>query len=144
MLVRLPILMSRESLMSQLLLHLLLVLIRQMGKCLLYMISEVVLLIFLSLRFQVVYLRLKQPMVILHLEEKILISKFNNSLSQNSRISMVWIFQGINSLSKESEKLPRKQRLNFHQPPRLRSISHIFLLIKMDQSICNLIFPELN
>jgi len=144
MLVRLPILMSRESSMSQLLLHLLSVLTRQMEKFLLYMILEVVLSIFLSLRYQVVYLRSRQPMVILRLEEKILISKFNNSLFKNSRISMAWIFQGINLLFKESEKLLRKQRSNFHQPPRLRSILHIFLLIKMDQSICNSVFLEPN
>lgn len=144
MLVKLPILMLRESLMSQLLPHLPSVLIKQMEKFLLYMILEVVLSIFQSLKFQVVYLKLKQPMVILHLEEKILISKFNNSLLVNSRRSMVWIFQEINSPFKELEKLLRKQRLNFHLPLRPKLILHIFLLIKMDQNICNLIFLELN
>lgn len=144
MLVKLPILTLRESLMSQLPLHSLLVLIKQTEKFLLSTILEVVLSIFQSLKFQVVSLKSKQPMVIPHLEEKILISKFNNSLLQNSRTSMVWIFQEINSLFKELEKLLRKQRLNFLLPLRPKLILRIFPLIKMDQNICNLVFQELN
>ena len=144
MLVKLPILTLRESLMSQLPLHSLLVLIKQTEKFLLSTILEVVLSIFQSLKFQAVSLKSKQPMVIPHLEEKILISKFNNSLLQNSRTSMVWIFQEINSLFKELEKLLRKQRLNFLLPLRPKLILRIFPLIKMDQNICNLVFQELN
>jgi hypothetical protein len=144
MLVKLPILTLRESLMSQLPLHSLLVLIKQTEKFLLSTILEVVLSIFQSLKFQVVSLKSKQPMVIPHLEEKILISKFNNSLLQNSRTSMVWIFQEINLLFKELEKLLRKQRLNFLLPLRPKLILRIFPLIKMDQNICNLVFQELN
>jgi len=69
--VKLLTLRLRESLMSQQQLPLLSDLIKQMERSLPFMILEVVLLISQSLRFQEVYLKLRPPMEIPPLEERI-------------------------------------------------------------------------
>jgi len=137
MLVRLPTLRLRELSMSQPPLPSLSVLIRLMVKSLLFMILAVVLSIFPFLKFQEVSLRLRPPMVTPLLEEKISISAFNNSLLRNSNLNMVWILPAISLLFKELEKLPRKQRLNFHLLLKLKSILLIFPLMLQAQNICN-------
>jgi len=137
MLVRLPTLRLRELSMSQPPLPSLSVLIRLMVRSLLFMILEVVLSIFPFLKFQEVSLRLRPPMVTPLLEEKISISAFNNSLLRNSNLNMVWILPAISLLFKELEKLPRKQRLNFHLLLKLKSILLIFPLMLQAQNICN-------
>jgi molecular chaperone DnaK len=85
-------------------------------------------------------------MVIPHLEEKISISSFKISLLENSESNIIWIFQRINSLSKELEKLLKRQRSNFHQLVKLTLTSPIFQLINLDLSICksNLLEPSSN
>lgn len=137
MLVRLPTLRLRELSMSQPPLPSLSVLIRLMVRSLLFMILEVVLSIFPFLKFQEVSLRLRPPMVTPLLEEKISISAFNNSLLRNSNLNTVWILPAISLLFKELEKLPRKQRLNFHLLLKLKSILLIFPLMLQAQNICN-------
>ena len=137
MLVRLPTLRLRELSMSQPPLLSLSVLIRLMVKSLLFMILEVVLSIFPFLKFQEVSLKLRPPMVTPLLEEKISISAFNNSLLLNSNLNTVWILPPISLLFKELEKLPRRQRLNFHLPLKLKSILLIFPLMLQAQNICN-------
>jgi len=137
MLVRLPTLRLRELSMSQLLLLSLSVLIRLMVRSLLFMILEVVLSIFPFLKFQVVSLKLRPPMVTPLLEEKISISAFNNSLFRNSNLNTVWILLPISLLFKELEKLPKRQRLSFHLLLKLKSILLIFPLMPQAQNICN-------
>jgi len=137
MLVRLPTLRLRELSMSQPPLPSLSVLIRLMVRSLLFMILEVVLSIFPFLKFQEVSLKLRPPMVTPLLEEKISISAFNNSLLRNSNLNTVWILPAISLLFKELEKLPRKQRLNFHLLLKLKSILLIFPLMLQAQNICN-------
>jgi len=137
MLVRLPTLRLRELSMSQPPLLSLSVLIRLMVRSLLFMILEVVLSIFLFLKFQVVSLKLKPPMVTPLLEEKISISAFNNSLLRNSNLNTVWILLPISLLFKELEKLPKRQRLSFHLLLKLKSILLIFPLMPQAQNICN-------
>jgi len=137
MLVRLPTLRLRELSMSQPPLLSLSVLIRLMVRSLLFMILEVVLSIFLFLKFQVVSLKLRPPMVTPLLEEKISISAFNNSLLRNSNLNTVWILLPISLLFKELEKLPKRLRLSFHLLLKLKLILLIFLLMPQAQNICN-------
>jgi len=137
MLVRLPTLRLRELSMSQPPLLSLSVLIRLMVRSLLFMILEVVLSIFPFLKFQVVSLKLRPPMVTPLLEEKISISAFNNSLLRNSNLNTVWILLPISLLFKELEKLPKRQRLSFHLLLKLKSILLIFPLMPQAQNICN-------
>jgi len=142
MLVKLPISKLKELLMSQLQLPSLSAWTRLTVKLLQYMILEVELLIFLFLRFQVVYSRLKQQTETQLLEVKISIYAFNSSSLLNSSPNMVWISQVINLHSKESEKPLRRQRLNFHLLLRLMSILHIFQLITPDLNIFNSVSQE--
>jgi len=137
MLVRLPTLRLRELSMSQPPLLSLSVLIRLMVRSLLFMILEVVLSIFLFLKFQVVSLKLRPQMVTPLLEERISISAFNNSLLRNSNLNTVWILLPISLLFKELEKLPKRQRLSFHLLLKLKSILLIFPLMPQAQNICN-------
>jgi len=137
MLVRLPTLRLRELSMSQPPLLSLSVLIRLMVRSLLFMILEVVLSIFLFLKFQVVSLKLRPQMVTPLLEESISISAFNNSLLRNSNLNTVWILLPISLLFKELEKLPKRQRLSFHLLLKLKSILLIFPLMPQAQNICN-------
>lgn len=142
--VKLLTLRLRESLMSQQQLPLLSDLIKQMERSLPFMILEVVLLISQSLRFQEVYLKLRPPMEIPPLEERISIWTFKNSSLRNSNNNMVWTSPRTSSPSKELERLPKRQRLSFLPLTKLKLISHIFQLTLRDQSICNFKLPELN
>ena len=108
MLVRLPILRSRESSTNQLLLLSLSVLTRQTVKSLPFMILEVELSIFPSSKSLVVSLRSRLPTVIPPSEEKISISAFKNSWFLSSRANTEWTLPKTSLPCKESERLQKK------------------------------------
>ena len=78
----------------------------------------------------------KPPMEILPSEERTSISGFSLSWLGNSRSLTTWTFQRTSWLSSVSEKPQRRQRLNCHQLPKLKSICLIYLLTKLVLSIC--------
>ena len=141
---RLQTSMSRESLTSLLLQPSLSDLTRLKERLSLSTILVVVPSISHCSKSQVVYSKSRQLTEILHSVEKILISVFKNSLSENSRNNTEWIFQRINSHYKESEKPQKRQRLNSHQPARLKSTFLISQLMPLDQSTCKSQSQELS
>lgn len=144
MLVRLPILRSRESSTNQLLLLSLSVLTRQTVKSLPFMILEVELSIFLSSKSLVVSLRSRLPTVIPPSEEKISISAFKNTWLKSSRANTEWTLPKTSLPCKESERLPKKPRSSFLLLPKLKLTLLISLLMLLDQSISNYLSTEVN